>query len=185
MSVHLKPNNVEGPGSPPPATVPGSPPPATETRDEGRFIVPVRDAGFGFGLWPWAKGPLWRITRAHGFVMKVEGFKQWYMIPAGYEFDKASVPAVFWGFPFGYTPDGLATIPALEHDFLCDLLTGGSDWLRERLELDDLVVPPAALVHRYFEQRLLADGVRPGKAKVMGRAVRWFGPGGKFRRRID
>ena len=150
-----------------------------------RFIEPVRDAGLFFGLWPWAKGPLWRITRDYPFTFWGPDFVQRYVIPEGYEFDKASVPALFWGVPFGYTPDGLATLPALEHDFLCDLLRGGSDWLRERLEEDDLEAPPAGLVHAFFEQRLLQVGVRTGKARMMGRAVRWFGPGGTLRRRIQ
>lgn len=155
----------------------------------GPLIVPIRDADWGFGT-PglfWLRGPLWRITREYVFSVEIDGFKRTYVIPAGYEFDKASIPPWLWGWPFNWTPDGLCTYPALEHDFLCDLLTGGSDWLRARLPISPLwtEAPPAELVHRYFERRLLEEGVRPKKAEWMGRAVRWFGPRGKFRRRIQ
>ena len=67
------------------------------------------------------------------FTVDSGGTRERFTIPVGYEFDKASVPPFFWGFPFNYTPDGLCTVPALEHDFLCDLHAGGSDWLRVRL----------------------------------------------------
>ncbi len=188
MSVHLKENDVGGHALAGAATGGDHALASAATGGgAGPFIVPVRDADWGFGLWPWAKGPLWKITREHVFAVEIDGFKRTYVIPAGYEFDKASIPPVFWGPPFNYTPDGLCTIAALEHDFLCDLLRGGSDWLRARLPIAPLwrEAPPAELVHWYFEQRLIAEGVRPGKARWMGRAVRWFGPGGKFRRRID
>lgn len=169
MSVFQRENNVEGAAC-------------------GPLIVAIRDADWGFGIpfFFWAKGPLWKITREYVFAVEIDDFKRTYVIPSGYEFDKASIPPVFWGPPFNWPPDGLCTYPALEHDFLCDLLTGGSDWLRARLPIAPLwrEAPPAELVHRYFERRLFAEGVRPRKARWMGWAVRWFGPGGKLRRSL-
>lgn len=145
--------------------------------------TPLRDASLGFGLWPWARGPLWRLEEPHTFslaVFLIEPAWSHYTIPAGYEFDKASVPPVLWGPPFNYLPDGLCTVPALEHDFLCDLLSGGSAWLQEQLgELPP--APPAAVIHQHFEARLYQWGVRPGKARAMGAAVKRFGPGGTWR----
>lgn len=148
-------------------------------------IVPVRDASVGFGmvprlLFPWIKGPLWRLEENYLFELKsLQGGR--FCIPAGYEFDKASVPPLFWGPPFNYLPDGLCTVPALEHDFLCDLLSGGSPWLCLRLQgLPEC--PEARMVHAHFLTRLLECGVRPGKARAMGRAVAAFGPGGWLRK---
>jgi hypothetical protein len=145
-------------------------------------ITPVRDAHIGFGLWPWSKGPLWRLEERHGFWVRVRD-DLWirHEIPAGYEFDKASVPAVFWGFPFNYTPDGLCTVPALEHDFLCDIFAGGSDWLREQLGADYPVKLPAEVIHRHFYERLNDWSVRPSKSKTMYAGVRNLGPGGRLR----
>lgn len=175
-------------------------------------MTPLRDASIGFGLWPWSRGPLWRLEEAWSFSVVVSGSESGpgpgcgsggggggaplprsapgpgaaplppplrvvFTIPAGYEFDKASVPSFLWGFPFNYTPDGLCTVPALEHDFLCDLHRGGSAWLKGRLG----VVPPApppAVIHRHFYDRLLEWGVRPSKARAMWVAVRSVGPGG-------
>lgn len=139
-------------------------------------IIPIRDASIGFGIWPWSKGPLWRCSS--GWQFEVGGVP--FCIPAGYEFDKASIPAVLWGPPFNYLPDGLCTVPALEHDFLCDIFTGGSDWLRLRLGAIPKA-PTAAEIHRHFYIRLLAEGVRPSKAKAMFQAVNNFGPGGRLR----
>lgn len=154
----------------------------------GLRITPLRDASFGFGLLPrficrWVKGPLWRLDEDYTFTLAVPRCMatcqaRTFTIPAGYEFDKASIPPVFWGPPLNYTPDGLSIVPALEHDFLCDLLAGGSDWLRIKLvELPES--PPAWMVHRHFHLRLLQSSVRPTKAAAMGRAVALFGPQGK------
>jgi hypothetical protein len=139
-------------------------------------IIPIRDAQIAFGIWPWSKGPLWRLTQAWHF--KCEGVE--FCIPSGYEFDKASIPAVLWGPPFNYIPDGLCTLGALEHDFLCDIFNGGSDWLRMKLGAIPKS-PTAAVIHKHFYDRLLEAGVRPSKAKAMYSAVRNFGPGGRLR----
>lgn len=143
-------------------------------------ISPVRDADLGFGLLPWAKGPLFVLKSDYIFKVNIPNkYYGEFTIPAGYQFDKASIPSFFWGPPFNYTPDGLCTIPALEHDFLCDLLTGGSHWLRGKLGAN-IIAPPAWAVHEHFKLRLKEENVRSGKASLMGAAVRWFGPKGKF-----
>lgn len=151
-------------------------------------IRPIRDASPGFGLLPrcvfrWVRGPLWRLEEDHEFTLAVPccmpscvPFK--FRIPAGYEFDKASIPPLFWGPPLNYAPDGLCTEPALEHDFLCDLLNGGSQWLNKKL-ITVPAPPPAWMVHEHFRLRLHEAGVRPKKAQVMGRAVALFGPQGR------
>ena len=144
-------------------------------------IEPIRDASFGFGFWPWSKGKLFELREDHRFVVDNGGFYFEYTIPSGYQFDKASVPPIFWGFPFNYTPDGLCTVPALEHDFLCDLFTGGSEWLKSAFGGVMPSCPTAAVIHKHFHLRLLEWGVRPSKAKVFWEGVRNFGPGGKMR----
>ena len=146
-------------------------------------IRAVRDADFGFGFWPWSKGPRWRLEADHTFALRIiqsHGEPVIYTIPAGYEFDKASVPPVLWGPPFNYTPDGVCTVPALEHDFLCDLLSGGSEWLRAKLGTLPWC-PPASDIHHHFHIRLHEEGMRPSKAEAMGQAVKKFGPGGSLR----
>jgi len=140
-------------------------------------LMPIRDASLFFGVWPWSKGPMWQLTEPWAFVASGQRF----VIPAGYLFDKASIPSVLWGFPLNYTPDGLCTVAAMEHDFLCDLLNGGSAWLRAHCEPAMLIPLPAASVHRHFFERMLEYGVRRSKARVMYSAVRNFGPGGRMR----
>ncbi|TDU64109.1 uncharacterized protein DUF1353 [Prosthecobacter fusiformis] len=154
--------------------------------NEGRGprIIPLRDAALGFGLLPrflcrWVRGPLWRLGEDYEFILAAGPDRgRVFRIPKGYEFDKASVPPLLWGPPFNYLPDGLCTLPALEHDFLCDLLAGGSAWLRMKLVVLP-VAPPAGVVHEHFRERLHQSGVRGSKAEAMGRAVSAFGPQGK------
>jgi hypothetical protein len=140
-------------------------------------IRALRDAGFGYGFLPWARGPEWELQEDHEFTVHTAKGLRHFRIPKGYRFNKASVPPIFWGFPFGYLPDGLCTVPSLEHDMLCDLLDGGSDWLRLRLPAEMLVPPMVHEVHLHFHDRLIAFGVRSTKALAMARAVMWFGPG--------
>lgn len=146
----------------------------------------IRDASWGFGLLPafifGVKGQLFRLEEDYVFTLAgarcFSGCRPVrFRIPAGYEFDKASIPPLLWGPPFNYTPDGLCTVPALEHDFLCDLLTGGSGWLRNKLVILP-ECPPAGCVHEHFRLRLHEAGVRPAKAQAMGRAVAALGPQG-------
>lgn len=142
----------------------------------------IRDADLFFGIWPWAKGPLFRLDENWSFPFWDGTRYQTLTIPEGYEFDKASIPPMFWGTPFNYTPDGLCTVPALEHDFLCDLLTGGSLWLKEHMGVTKLPkITSTTLVHQHLYRRLLEYGVRPSKAKAMWEAVRKFGPGSWLR----
>lgn len=135
-------------------------------------IQPIRDASPFFG-----KGPLFRLVGNYKFHLIGGPESITYTIPNGYEFDKASIPSIFWGWPFNYTPDGLCTVPALEHDFLCDILKGGSPYLYAKIGW--VRRPTSSAVHEHFRLRLLEEGVRPGKARLMGAAVRWFGPKGK------
>lgn len=143
-------------------------------------IEPIKDADFLFGLWPWSRGPMWELQEPWAFTVDNGGFKADYLIPEGYRFDKASIPSVLWGFPFNYTPDGLCTVPALEHDYLCDLYHGGSDWLKARLGVIP-AAPSTTVIHRHFYDRLLQWGVRPSKARAMWEGVRKFGPGSWIR----
>jgi hypothetical protein len=150
-------------------------------------IEPVRDATLGFGLvpqiWPfnkWVRGPLWRLEEAWPFAVMNNNFSRDYVIPAGYEFDKASIPPIFWGAGLGYTPDGLCTVAALEHDFLCDLYHGGSPWLKEQLGTLP-PAPPATVIHQHFRDVLHRWGVRPSKELIMWAGVRALGPGGTLR----
>lgn len=147
-------------------------------------IIPIRDASVGFGWIPsftgLVKGPLWRLESPWSFTLR-DHTKQPFTIPAGYEFDKASIPPILWGPPFDYIPDGLCTVPALEHDFLCDLLAGGSPWLFDQLGTLP-PSPPAPTIHLHFYIRLTEQpGMRPSKARAMYTAVRNFGPGGRMR----
>ena len=145
-------------------------------------IRALRDADLGYGFLPWAKGPEWETLEYHHFALLVPEYSHLsYAIPAGYRFNKASTPPLLWGPPFNYTPDGLGTVPALEHDFLCDLLTGGSDWLRERFQGDLPKHPPAPVVHEHFRLQLLRYGTRPAKANTWGKAVALIGPKGRLR----
>ncbi len=150
-------------------------------------ITALRDASLGFGLLPrflfwWVRGPVWRLEDSYVFMLAGPRCTSRcgaviFKIPAGYEFNKASVPPVLWGPPLNYLPDGLCTIPALEHDYLCDLLTGGSEWLRNELGVLP-ECPPAAMVHEHFRLRLHQCRVRRGKAEAMGRTVAALGPKG-------
>lgn len=148
------------------------------TRRKNLDITTLRDPSpFWFG-----EGPLFRLEEAYTFKLDVPpcmtGCKPTvYTIPAGYEFDKASIPRLFWG-TLAYMPSGLSDVPALEHDFLCDLWHGGSDWLRGELGGALPEVPAARLIHLHFRRRLAAVGVRPRKVWAMGHAVAAFGPGG-------
>lgn len=145
------------------------------------LIVAVRDADPMFPMWPWSRGPLFRLTEDWSFsVWDGEDFDVFH-IPKDYEFDKASIPSFFWGFPFNYTPDGLCTVPALEHDFLCDIATGGSEWLKRKLGGTLPKAPTYKTLHAHFYHRLIAYGVRANKARVMWEGVCKFGPGSWIR----
>lgn len=145
-------------------------------------IVPIRDAGLFYGIWPWAKGPEWQTAECHSFSLLVPEYAHLsYLIPEGYKFNKASTPPIFWGPPFNYLPDGLATVPSLEHDFLCDLITGGSPWLIEQFGGDLPKGPPAPVVHEHFRLQMRRYEVRPSKADAWGKVVAYVGPKGKLR----
>ena len=143
-------------------------------------VTPVRDAQPFFGLWPWSKGPQWRLDEEYSFDLEFDGIVFTYTIPAGYLFDGQSVPGLLHGFPFHYGPAGVGFRAALVHDFLCDLLNGGSEWLREKLQPYP-PVPPAQVVHDTYKRLQLEDGQRASKVALTHKAVSWFGPKGKLR----
>lgn len=142
-------------------------------------LQPIRDPAFLFWLRPGSKGPLFRLRSPWKFTVNFDGFNQEYVIPVGYEFDKASIPPQFWS--LGLLPDGLCTVPAMVHDFLCDLYNGGSEWLRVAVGGVLPPAPPASIIHRNFYNMLQAEGVHPLRCKVMYAAVLLFGPGGLLR----
>ena len=144
------------------------------------LIIAIRDPDLGFGIWPWSKGPLFRLCEPWDFPFWDDTKYQALTIPEGYEFDKASIPSLFWGPPWDYLPDGLCTVPALEHHFLCDVYSGGSDWLREHLAVLP-TIPSTTVIHQHLYNRLLDYGVRKSKASAMWEAVRKFGPGSWIR----
>jgi hypothetical protein len=146
-------------------------------------IVPECSAHLLYGILFWVpyinqffSGPKWRLRKPWTFT--VQGYGS-FTVPANYIFDKASIPPFFHG--LGYTPDGPCTMPALQHDYLCDILQGGSDWLKQALGGQVPKAPPPAVIHSSFQQWLLDEGERPSKALAMGWAVRHFGPGGLWR----
>jgi hypothetical protein len=116
-------------------------------------VKALRNPGFFWGA------PLYELLEDWTFQVDYKGEKLEYFIPKGYKFDGASIPRLFWGFPFGYTPFGVHIGAALEHDWLCE-------WR----PLD------SATVHAHFEKRLREDGIRPSQAWAMGKAVKLFGP---------
>lgn len=155
------------------------PPPTLLPNPQDRCL---RDPGLFFGLWPWAKGPEWEMEEEHRFKILVPGYDHLrYRIPVGYRYNKASTPSLLWGPPFNYLPDGQARVPSLEHDYLCDLLLGGSDWLKDRFDGVLPRVPPAEVVHEHFRLQMLRYGVREAKAKAWHTAVALVGPKGKLR----
>ncbi len=143
------------------------------------WVEAVRDPDPFWPLWPGSEGPKWELQEDHQFTLAFCPSRI-YKIPKGYVYDKASVPPIFWGFPFYYMPDGTCSLAALEHDFLCDILTGGSPWLQEQLG-GVLPDPPEAWeVHLHFRTRLYQCHTRFSKAETMGNAVAAFGPKGWF-----
>ncbi len=147
----------------------------------------VRPADFGFGWLPGRRGPTWRLLEDYQFgVQMPDGSLRMYWIPEGFEFDKASIPPLFWWPPLCMTPEGPWTLPALEHDWLCCLLHGGNDWVRETLLGQVPEAPPAWVVHHHFQQRCLdhvayapgEDGMRLRQALLLGNVVKALGPQG-------
>lgn len=111
-------------------------------------------------------------------VHLADGSQREYLIPAGYQFDGASVPAILQRIfgASGYSAFGLHIAAALEHDFLCEIGAGGSVWLRRQFSGSLPAKISSRDTHAHFARRLREDGVRPGQAAVMAAAVKWFGP---------
>jgi hypothetical protein len=142
-------------------------------------ITALRDPGSFFGILPFIKGPLFLLEEDWTFQFWDGTRYHSMLVPEGYQFDKASIPPVLWGPPFNFLPDGLCTVPSLEHDLLCNLYHGGSPWLHERID------PPPPLtakaIHAHFYYRLLEYNMSPTKARLMWEGVRKFGPGSWLR----
>jgi hypothetical protein len=141
-----------------------------------RFTI-IRDADFGFGV-----PLLGRLFMRSGPLAELqEDFKfracgRDFIVPAGYQWNGASIPACLWGPPWNYQPFGTHVVASLVHDFLCDLGKGGSEWLKGAL-LDQYPQPLAwEETHCEFYLRCLAYGVPPFRAKVWWYAVHTFGP---------
>lgn len=136
-------------------------------------IAALRNPGFLWGK------PLYSLETEWTFEVQGHGA---FTIPLGYQFDGASVPSCFWGFPFGYTPFGVHIGAAVEHDFLCDIglkPRAFVDWMTSRKIPIPKPVPPA-VAHAHFYRRLQEDGLRPSQAWTMGKAVQLFGPRWSF-----
>lgn len=141
------------------------------------WVEAARDADTFWPFWPGSQGPCWQTQETHHFALAFDPTRL-FTIPAMYLYDKASVPMPFWGFPFYYTPDGTCSLGALEHDFLCDLLAGGSDWLREQFGGTLPDAPEPWEVHLHFRIRLYQCHTRFSKAETMGNMVAALGPRG-------
>jgi len=74
--------------------------------------IPTRDVPYPVALWRWlTQVREWRVVEPWYFTLP-DGTE--IVIPAGFQFDGASVPAVFWSV---LSPTGLLLIPGLIHDF--------------------------------------------------------------------
>jgi hypothetical protein len=142
-------------------------------------IEPIKDADFLFGIWPWARGPMWELQEPWAFTVDNGGFKADYHIPEGYRFDKASVPSLL--LEHSDSPRTVfARLPPWSTTSSATCIHGGSEWLQERLgKMPES--PPAQVIHRHFYDKLVLWGMRPAKARIMWEGVRNFGPGGRMR----
>jgi len=118
-------------------------------------------------------GPKAKLLEAYFFKVGEDEFEA----PMGYEWDGLSSPSITWLPPFNYHPFGESYFKAaIEHDLLCDIGKGGSEWLRGTLLGRYPEKLSSTIVHRAFFDSLIRDGVRPSQAKTMYQAVRLFGP---------
>lgn len=144
-------------------------------------IKPIRNAEFGFGFIPGKRGPLYQNQEDWIFVVDMgNGCLRGFTIPAGYIFNAASVPPCLWGWPFGYTPDGVHRAAAMEHDYLCDLgIKGTSFRFNMILQLGIKRIPecvPHKVAHKHFHLRMAEYGMRSAQVTLFAWAVRNFGP---------
>jgi hypothetical protein len=143
------------------------------------------DWGYGVPLLSW-------LLRRKGWLVRLEEdwpFRVWdgarwrrFVIPRGFLFDMASIPAALWGPPFNYSPFGTYLAASLEHDFLCVIGNAHEkgtpdEWLRQAMGEDYPKEPvPSAWTHEHFARRIHDDGTRKSQAKTMAAMVRRFGP---------
>jgi len=142
---------------------------------------PVRNADLFFPFWPKSKGPLYENLTPWVFDVNMNnGTFRTFEIPAGYIFNGASVPPCLWGFPFGYTPDGVHRAAAMEHDFLCDLGLR-PDSFADMMMCDFGIIPipdpvPHHIAHQHFRARMKEYGMRETQVEAFGWAVKLLGP---------
>lgn len=86
--------------------------------------------------------------------------REW-KVPKNYKADGASIPSVFWSFVGGPLSGGYRDA-SIVHDYFCE---------RKTIE--------SSVVHKTFYDGMLARGVAERKAKIMYKAVSWFGPNWK------
>lgn len=98
----------------------------------------------------------WELVEEFAFMANLESFS----IPAGFQFDGASVPKGAWYTT--YSPSHSCVMrAALVHDFLCT---------RRPKQISSDVAA------NLFGRMLRDDGASNIKAALMVRAVKWFGP---------
>lgn len=78
-------------------------------------------------------------------------------VPVGYVSDGASIPRLFWS-TVGHPFSPLFVRPALIHDIRCEFKVGS-----------------AKETHDEFLETLIREGVSRRRAKIIHRAVSWFG----------
>ncbi len=75
--------------------------------------IETQDLGPFSGFWRWLTAKrTWAVAEDWQFLLP--GGDPIYVIPAGFVFDGASIPRIFWWF---LSPTGLLLIPGLVHDF--------------------------------------------------------------------
>lgn len=98
-----------------------------------------------------------QMVLMESFFYRDSGGEVWH-VPENAEVDGASIPRALWslvGSPFV----GRYRQASVVHDYHC----------RQKAK-------PAADVHRMFYEACLTAGVHPIKARLMHKAVSWFGP---------
>ena len=94
------------------------------------ITIPTKKATYLVALWRW-------LTSIRRWELQADWY--WYfdtdnievIVPAGYIFDGASIPRIFW---FVLSPTGLLLIPGLIHDYAYEhdyILTSAGDKYRE------------------------------------------------------
>lgn len=129
-------------------------------------IVPVRLSDLREG---------YRLVHDYSYTWTAEGATWRIFVPAGFEYDGASVPRWVWTLT-GIVPDGLHRAAALIHDWLyrhAGLLPDGSFW-KDGHSVDGFPWQRHQ-ADKLFANILAAHGVSQFRRRNMYRAVRLFG----------